>query len=308
LSPASRRRAVTHFIGEHAMSERSACKLAGQHRSTQQRSLGVPDDEPRLLKDMRRLSAAHPRYGYRRIHRMLLREGWRVNHKRVQRLWRREGLRVPRKRKKRRPIGDSANSCTRKRPEHKNHVWTYDFLFDRTEDGRQVKILALVDEFTRECLCLHAARSIKADDLVELLAGVIIERGMPTYIRSDNGPEFAAQAVCDWLNLIKASTLFVGPGAPWENAYIESFNSRLRDELLNGEIFIGLAEAQYLAKNWRNQYNSERIHSSLDYLTPLEFAASCAPSDSATLRLRAHSSDDTKTQSNSPNPSNPKLS
>ena len=208
----------------------------GRLRSTQRRGTQVPDDEAELVADMRRLSTEHPRFGYRRIHRLLLRGGWRVNHKRVQRLWRREGMRVPRKRSKRRPAGSSANSCTRQRAEHKDHVWSYDFLFDRTEDGRQVKILALVDQYTRECLCTHVARSITGQDVIDVLAGVMAERGSPANIRSDNGPEFVATAVQTWLESVGTGTLFIGPGSPWENAYIESFNSRLRDELLNGEL------------------------------------------------------------------------
>jgi putative transposase len=166
-----------------------------------------------------------------------------------------------------------------------NHIWSYDFVFDRTQDGQPIKILTLIDEFTRESLSIHVARSIKGDDLIELLAGVMLERGMPKHIRSDNGPEFAAEAVRSWLKSMRTETLFVEPGAPWENGYIESFNSRLRDELLNGEVFTGLSEAKYLAEDWRMMYNTERLHSSLNYLTPQEFAASCAPYDSASTQL-----------------------
>lgn len=272
------------------MSERHACEVVGQHRSTQRRETLVADDEERLLTDMRELAAKHPRFGYRRIHQLLLRRGWRVNHKRVQRLWRREGMRVPRKRRKRARIGDSINSCVRRKAETKDHVWSYDFLFERTEGGRQVKILAIVDEYTRECLCTHAARSITAEDVIGVLASIMLERGVPQNIRSDNGPEFVAEAIRGWLGSIGVSTLFIGPGAPWENAYIESFNARLRDELLNGELLTSLAEARYLLERWRVEYNIERPHSSLGQLTPAEFSASCAPSDSASLRLRAHSS------------------
>jgi len=199
-------------------------------------------------------------------------------------------MRVPRKRRKRARIGDSSNSYTQRRPEAKGHVWSYDFLFERTEDGRQVKLLAIVDEYTRECLCFHAARSITAEDVIGVLASIMVERGVPQNIRSDNGPEFVAEAIRGWLGSIGVSTLFIGPGAPWENAYIESFNARLCDELLNGELLTNLAEARYLLERWRVEYNIERPHSSLGQLTPAEFAASCAPSDSASLRLRAHSS------------------
>jgi len=252
----------------------------------------VREAEVRLLVDMRRLASEHPRFGYRRIHRLLVREGWSVNRKRVQRLWRREGMKVPRRRRKRWRLGSSANSCTRRKAERANHVWSYDFVFDRLEDGRQVKILAVVDECTRECLCLHVARSITAKDVIDQLAQLVIERGAPEHIRSDNGPEFIAAEIRAWIEMVGSSTLFIEPGAPWENAYIESFNSKLRDELLSGELFTTFAEARYLAEQYRVEYNTKRPHSSLDYLTPVEFAASCAPSDSASLRLRAHSSAD----------------
>jgi len=179
--------------------------------------------------------------------------------------------------------------CIPYTPESKDHVWTYDFLFERTEDGRQLKILAVVDEYTRECLCTHVARSITGEDVIGVLAAVMMERGVPAHLRSDNGPEFVATAVRSWLTSIGTSTLFIQPGSPWENAYIESFNSRFRDELLNGELLVGLAEARYLIENWRVDYNTARPHSSLGYLTPAEYAAGCAPSDSASLRLRAHS-------------------
>ena len=237
----------------------------------------MADDESRLLADMRRLSKEHPRFGYRRIHRLLLREGWRVNHKRVQRLWRREGLRVPRKRVKRRSPGHSGNSCTLKRAEHKDHVWSYDFVFDRTEDGRQLKILTMVDEYTREALSIHVARSITSQDVVDELAGIMIQRGSPRCIRSDNGPEFIAEAIKKWLGSIGTDTLFVEPGSPWENAYVESFNGKLRDELLNGEIFVGLAEARYLADRYRIDYNKNRPHSSLGYMTPRSLRRAVRP-------------------------------
>ena len=272
------------------MSERAACRLVGQHRSTQRRRLRISEDEEALVADMRRLALSHPRYGYRRIHRLLLGEGWRTNHKRIQRLWRQEGMRVPRKRRKTRRMGNASNSSSRRCAEARNHVWSYDFVFDRTEDGRQIKILTMVDEFTRESLCIHVARSITGDELIGILASIMVERGTPRYIRSDNGPEFAAKAVRSWLSAIGTGTLFIEPGSPWQNACIESFNSRLRDELLNGEIFLGLAEARYLIERWRTDYNQVRPHSSLGYVPPSEFAASCAPSGSASLRLQAHSS------------------
>lgn len=288
MSPASRRRAVRHAMETHSMSERAACRLVGQARSTQRRDLDVPDDELELVKDMRRLATANPRYGYRRIHRLLVGEGWRINHKRVQRLWRREGLRVARKPRKRRARGHSGNSCTLRRAEGINNVWSYDFLFERTEDGRQAKILAIVDEHTRELLYLDAARSIRGKDVIDALASVMAVRGVPEHIRSDNGPEFVATAVQNWLTAMGSTTLFIQPGAPWENAYSESFNSRLRDELLDGEIFLTLRELRFVLSRWRVDYNDVRPHSALDYLTPAAFAAGCGPSGSAPLRLQAH--------------------
>lgn len=251
--------------------------------------------EGRLLDDMHRLSAGNPRFGYRRIHRLLLREGWRVNRKRVQRLWRREGMRVPRKRRKRWRLGSSNNSCSHHSAARPGHVWSYDFVFDRTEDGRQLKILVIVDEYTRECLSLHVARSIKAADVIDVLAQLVIERGAPEHIRSDNSPEFIAKKIRSWIQMIGSSTLFVEPGSPWENAYLESFNGKFRDELLAGELFTTMEEARYLVERYRTEYNTKRPHSRLDYLTPSEFAARCALSDSATLRLRAHSAEAGKT-------------
>lgn len=281
---------MEHLIARHDASERRACRLTGQHRSTQRRVPVAREADGRLLADMRRLAVAHPRYGYRRIHQLLLRGGWRVNRKRVQRLWREEGMRVPRKRRKRWRLGHSGNSCTRRRAEQRNHVWSYDFIFDRLENGRQIKILIIVDEYTRECLALRVARSIRAVDVIEELAGLVIERGAPEHIRSDNGPEFIAAAIRQWIEMVGTDTLFVAPGSPWENAYAETFNSRLRDELLAGELFTTLAEARYLVEQYRAEYNTKRPHSSLDYLTPAEFAASCTPSASASLRLRVYSS------------------
>ena len=205
---------------------------------------------------------------------------------RMQRLWRQEGLRVARRRRKRRRLGTADNGCTRRKAERPNHVWSYDFLMDRTEDTRRLKILAIVDEYTRENLCLHVARNITAADVIGQLAEVIKERGAPAQIRSDNGPEFVAAELRAWLASIGSGTLFIEPGSPWQNAYIESFNGKLRDELLDLEIFTSLAEAQYLADSWRAEYNQFRPHSSLGHRTPAEFAATCEASGSASLRLR----------------------
>ncbi len=228
-----------------------------------------------MIAAMKALSQRHPRYGYRRITALLRADAWSVNRKRVQRLWRQEGLKVPVKQRKRRRLGSSENSCTRRRAEHMNHVWTYDFLIDRTEDGRRLKLLVIVDEFTRESLAIEVERHITATDVIETLAYLFAVRGAPGYLRSDNGPEFIAAAVRDWLASTGAETLYIAPGSPWENAYIESFNSRFRDELLNAESFTCLREAQVLVETYRRQYNHHRPHSSLGYQTPAAFAAAC---------------------------------
>jgi len=226
---------------------------------------------------MKDLSRTHPRYGYRRITALLRAEGWPVNRKRVGRLWRQEGLKVPVKQRKRRRLGISENSCTRRRAEQINQVWSYDFLMDRTEDGRRLKVLVVVDEFTRESLAIEVARHLTAADVIETLAYLFAVRGVPQYLRSDNGPEFIAQAIQAWLASSGAETLYVAPGSPWENAYIESFNSRFRDELLNAESFACLQEAQVLVEAYRGEYNHHRPHSSLGYVSPASFAATCIP-------------------------------
>ena len=234
------------------------------------------------------LASRHPRYGYRRIWALLRRDGWLVNRKRVQRLWRVHGLKVPRKGRKRRRLGSSENSCTRRRAERMNQVWTYDFVHDLTEDGRRLKFLTVVDEHTRECLALEVGWNFTSNDVIAVLAALVLERGPSEFIRSDNGPEFIAKAVREWLEARGSATAFVEPGAPWENAYIETFNGKLRDELLDREMFTCLAEAKHLSAHYRFEYNHERPHSSLGYRTPAEFASGCSPSGSATLRPRAN--------------------
>ena len=279
---------MAHLQKTFDASERRACKLTSQHRTTQRYRAITPDDEPQLVKEMLSLARRHPRYGYRRITALLRRAGWAVNKKRVQRLWRKQGLKVPKTRRKRRRLGTSANSCTRRRAEYRNHVWTYDFIFDRTDDGRMLKFLTVVDEFTRECLALPVARNFQAHDVIAVLERLVGERGAPAFIRSDNGPEFIAIAMRGWISAAGSDTAFVEPGAPWENAYIETFNGKFRDELLAREVFLTVAEARHLAEAFRLEYNLERPHSSLGYKTPAEFAEGCAPSGSATLHLRAH--------------------
>ena len=200
---------------------------------------------------------------------MLLREeGWRVNHKRIERLWRQEGLKVPAKQPKRRRLWLNDGSCVRLRPQHRDHVWSYDFVFSRTHDGRPVRMLTLIDEFTRECLAIDVARRMTSEDVLERLSDLFIQRGPPEYIRSDNGPEFTAHRVRDWLENVSVKTLFIEPGSPWENGFIESFNGKLRDELLNVELFDTLLEAKVLIERWRVHYNTVRLHSSLGYRPP----------------------------------------
>jgi putative transposase len=258
----------------------------GQSRSTQRYQPKLPDKDKPVIKDLLELHLKHPRYGYRRITIKLRERDWFINFKRVYRLWCQEGLKVPRKQhKKRRGDGRSANACHRKKPEHYNHVWSYDFVTERLENGGKVKLLVVIDEFTRECLALDAARHFKGDDVVEVLRYLFAVRGCPDYIRSDNGPEFVSRAVQKWLEISGVKTLYIAPGSPWENGYAESFNSKLRDELLNRELFLHIDELTYVADRWRMDYNHYRPHSSLDYMAPAAFAAICLEQGSAPLRL-----------------------
>jgi putative transposase len=256
------------------VSQRRACRVLGQQRSTQrQRRKAATEEEGRLVARMLGLVRKHPRYGYRRVWALLRREGWRVNRKRVHRLWRQQGLRVPRKQRKERRLGSSANSCVRRPAEHKGHVWAWDFLHDRTSDGRALKWFTLVDEYTRECLALEVDRGMTAKAVIAVLAGVVRQRGAPLHIRSDNGPEFIAQAIRAWMCGAGLEALYIGPGAPWEDGYAESFNGKVRDELLNAEEFGSVLEAKVLAKEWKREYNQVRPHSSLGYRTPAEYGA-----------------------------------
>lgn len=228
----------------------------------------MTDDESLLRTEVIRLARTYGRYGYRRITVLLRREGWQVNHKRVERIWRQEGLKVPQKQPKRCRLWFNDGSCVRLRPTHRNHVWSYDFVADRTHDGRSVKMLTIIDEYSRECLAIVTERSLKSDDVLDCLTEMFIRHGAPEYIRSDNGAEFTAKVVRQWLSHIGVQTLYIEPGSPWENGYNESFNGKFRDELLNGEIFYTLKEAQVLIERWRLEYNTFRPHSSLNYRPP----------------------------------------
>jgi len=255
-------------FGRRKVSERRACKVINQARSTQKREHPPPEEEQRLLRQMVELATQYGRYGYRRVTAMLRQEGWRVNHKRVERLWRLEGLKVPAKQPKRGRLWLANGSCVRLRPAFAGHVWSYDFMVARTRDGRAFRLLVVIDEHTRECLAIYIARRITSDDVLGVLAQLIVERGAPHYLRSDNGPEFTAKVVREWLGRVGVRTLYIEPGSPWENGYIESFNGKLRDELLNREIFDTLLEAQVLVERWRRHYNAVRPHSSLGYRPP----------------------------------------
>jgi transposase InsO family protein len=283
VSPARRRQAVERVVKALGVSERRACRALGQPRSTQRYSGTGPERDEALLLRIRDLAREHPRYGYRRITALLRREGWSVNRKRVHRLWRREGLKVPQVQRKRRRLGHGENGCTRRRAERPNHVWSYDFILDQTADGRPLKILPIVDEYTRECLTIEVERGMTAEDVVSTLEYLFEVRGVPGHIRSDNGPEFIACAVKGWLARRGAGPLYIEPGSPWENAYSETFNSRLRDEVLDREVFETLTEAKVLLEDHRLDYNHRRPHSSLGYRTPAEFAVACQRPDSASL-------------------------
>ena len=250
-------------------SELSVCRFLCQPSSTKCRKKKTRDDEDELREEIIRLACQYGRYGYRRITALLREQGWKVNHKRVERIWKQEGLKVPRKQPKRRRLWLNDGSCLRLRPLYRNHVWSYDFVADRTSDGRPIRMLTIIDEYSRKCLSIHIQRQIKAPEVLYKLSELFITEGIPDHIRSDNGSEFTAKSVRSWLDRLGVKTLFIEPGSPWENGYIESFNGKLRDELLNGEIFDTILEAKVITEIWRNHYNQVRPHSSLGYKAPV---------------------------------------
>jgi transposase InsO family protein len=263
---------VRDALGREVVSERRACQVLGQSRATQRREPHVPEDEPALVKRMIELAEQYGRYGYRPIT-AFLQKDFVVNHKRVERLWRREGLKVPAKQPKKRRLWLNDGSCIRLRPAYKDHVWSYDFVQDRTSDGKAIRMLTLIDEYTRECLSIDVARKLNSEDVLERLTDLFVHRGVPKHIRSDNGSEFTAKQVRNWLDRLNVKTLYIEPGSPWENGYIESFHDKLRDELLNVELFDTLREARILVERWRVHYNTVRPHSSLGYRPPVAPAA-----------------------------------
>ena len=251
------------------LSERRVCRVLGQHRSTQRRVPAGRDDEERLTADIVELARRYGRYGYRKIAELLRSSaGWVVNDKRVERIWRREGLKVPAKQPKRGRLWLTDGSCIRLRAERPNHVWSYDFVEDRTHEGRKYRMLNIIDEFTHECLAIRIDRKLKSIDVIDVLSDLFILHGVPEHIRSDNGSEFVAKAVQEWITAVGAKTAYIAPGSPWENGFIESFNARLRDELLDGEIFYSLNEARIVIESWRRHYNAVRPHASLGYKPP----------------------------------------
>ncbi len=254
------------------ISERRACKIFDQNRATQRYNKRQSDDEDDLRARIVHLASEYGRYGYRRITGLLRNEGWMVNFKRVERIWRQEGLKVPQKQPKRGRLWLNDGSCIRHRPEFKNHVWSYDFVSDRTADGRSFKILNVIDEYSRECVGCLVKRKINSWDVLEYLADLFLMNGQPKFIRSDNGPEFIAEKLRNWLRGLEVRTLYIEPGSPWENGYCESFNGKMRDEFLNGEIFYSLKEAEVLVEKWRREYNHIRPHSSLGYKPPVPLA------------------------------------
>jgi putative transposase len=279
VSPSRRRQAVEVLMDRLGLSERRACRITGQHRSTQRheprRGLGREDA---LRERLRSLSREHPRWGYRLAWGALREEGWAVNRKKIQRIWREEGLRVPARKRKRQRLGNSTVPAARLRAERPNHVWALDFQFDTTSDGRVLKLLHVVDEHTREALAIQVERRIDADHTLRVLDRIVGTRGRgPEFVRMDNGPELTANAIRDWCRFRRTGTAYIEPGSPWENPFVESFGSRVRDEVLSVEAFDSVLEAKTVIEDWRNIYNHNRPHGALGWKPPAVYAASLLP-------------------------------
>lgn len=282
MSPSGKRRLGDTIQQQTGISQRRVCRVLKQHRSVQRYKPKENPEERRLIDAIHRLSVKYKRFGYRRITRELKKEGWRVNAKRVHRLWKAEGLQIRKKQRKRIGLDNSGqNACHINTADYPGHVWSYDFVAERTHRGGKLRILTVVDEFTRECLAVEVRRKFRQGDLVKVLYRLFAEHGKPVAIRSDNGSEFRSRLVVEMLRSEGVARLFVAPGSPWENGYIESFNGRLRDECLNGELFLSLAEARYVVNRWRHWYNTERPHSRLNWMTPSKFSATWVAADSA---------------------------
>ena len=259
---------MDHVCRRLEVSLRRACRVLGVVRSSYHYDRKVLSDEVILTDRIIELAKEYGRYGYRRITALLQMEGWKVNHKRVERIWRTEGLKVPQRQPRRRRLWLNDGSCIRLRPEHPDHVWSYDFVQHHTHDGRKFRMLTILDEYTRQCLAIDVERQLNRESVLDRLTDLFIRRGVPEYIRSDNGSEFTAKVVRKWLSAVGVKTLYINPGSPWENGYVESFNGKLRDEVLDREIFDTLLEAKVLIERWRQEYNHIRPHSSLGYRPP----------------------------------------
>lgn len=258
---------------ELGVSERRACSALRQPRATQRYGSKKPSKDGPLVKRMHQLAQENPRAGYRMSTHLLRRDGWAVNSKRVHRLWKQAGLQVPQRQRKRRRLGSGDNGCVRLKPQYPNHVWSVDFLFDTTEDGRQVKFMPVIDEYTRQCLTIDVSRSITAQGVIGTLERLFDAHGHPENVRSDNGPEFIAEALQRYLGREAVEPRYIEPGAPWQNGYVESFNNTFRDELLDRELFSTVLEAKVVSEQFRHRYNTYRPHSALSYLTPSAYAA-----------------------------------
>jgi putative transposase len=271
LTPGLRRRAVVHLQESFGVSERRACRVTGQNRSTQRKARSAPTpEEERLAARLREIAGKHPRWGWKTAHQILLREGWRINRKRTRRIWRQEGLRRPvRARKRRRP---GTGESMRLRARRANEVWAIDFIFDETSDRRRLKLCNIVDEHTREALAIRVDRTCTAEDVIAVIEDLVLVRGAPRHLRADNGPELIAWALRDYCRMAGTRTAYIEPGSPWENPFVESFNGRIRDELLNIEEFGSITEAKVIIEDWRTEYNTYRPHSALGGLTPAEYA------------------------------------
>jgi len=276
VSPTLRREAVDDLQAFFEVSERRACRVMNQPRATQRYQSSKPESDRALIKAMREIAMQESRAGYRTVTKLLRRDGWDVNRKRVHRLWKQEGLKIPAKPARKKARGSSAGSSQLLKATSVDHVWSYDFIFDQTEDGGRLKWLPILDEYSRDLMSLGVARSMTAQDVTRQLDELVIQRGVPQFIRSDNGPEFVAKAVKKWIAERGFEASFIAPGSPWQNAYSESFNSRFRDEFLNVELFTSVLEAKMLGDEHRYKYNHQRPHSSLGDLTPAEFASRCA--------------------------------
>lgn len=271
VGPSAKRRTAKRLVNEKSCAAIIACDIVRLSTSSYYYKPISDEYERRLIAEIYAIKDEHPRYGYRRVTAELKRRDWRVNKKRVQRLMRELGLRVVRKQSRARRL--DLYTGERRRAEHRNDVWSWDFMNDRTEDGRRIKFLNIVDEYTRECYVIRPARSITAKDVETVLNRLITKRGIPNHIRSDNGPEFIANIIKDWVKEAEVETIYIEPGSPWENPYIESFNGTFRDECLNRDIFGSILEAKIITEEWRIYYNESRLHSSLGYIPPVEFIA-----------------------------------